>query len=427
MAEVARRAPSPLPRRMPAIDPASLILTNALVSLALTAVLLVSRIGLGAEGRGIRTWVFGDVAITAARIVAAATIAGGPVARELAFPVVPGCLMLMGIVAHAHALRSVAGRPARPTVMLGQTVALAFCFYLLGISLSSLTHRIRLFDGMMLCGACVTLWLLKPLFRFWGARLIAAVMALAIAFQGVRFGALLLGIDVELPAEAVQDLRRSVRPSTMVLDLLIALLMTGAFALLQQERLRERIEHLLVTDALTGALNRHGIMPLLDRAWSEARRGGRSMSVVMLDIDHFKRVNDQHGHATGDQVLAGFARCVGAHLRQSDALSRWGGEEFLVLLTDTDLVDAHALAERLRRAVALTPLSEPGVRVTVSAGVASFASAAGDPHADTTRGLLQLLDAADRRLYLAKRQRNCVTSDEDAGGPPAGSDRAGDA
>jgi diguanylate cyclase (GGDEF)-like protein len=376
-------------------------------------VLLVSRIGLGAEGRGIRTWVLGDVALTLARIVAAATIAELPLARDLSFPVVTGGLAAIGLVAHAQAVRSVAGRPARPWLVAAQALGLSLLFVVPASQMASLTHRMRWFDGMILCAAALTLWWLRPLLRFWGARLIALMMTLALVFQGLRFGALLVGIDAELPPEAAYSLRTSVRPASLVVDLVIALFVTAGFVLLLQERLRERIERLVVTDALTGSLNRHGIMPMLDAAWAQAQRHGRPLSVVLFDLDHFKRVNDQHGHGVGDEVLAGFAARVGAQLRESDVLSRWGGEEFLLLLADTELAGAHRVAERLRQLVAGTPMAG-SLRVTVSAGVASFVGGGSPSDPQTTRDLLELLDTADRRLYLAKRQRNCVVSSEDA-------------
>jgi len=398
-----------------AIDPASLILTNGLMSIALTAVLLVSRIGLGTEGRGIRTWVLGDLAATLARIVAAATLAELPLTHALTFPIAIGGLAAVGLVAHAQAVRSVAGRPAAHWMVGAQALGLSLMFVLPASQMASLTQRMRWFDGMFLCGAAMTLWLLRPLLRFWGARLIALMMALAVVVQVLRFGALLVGINTELPPEAVHSLRASVRPGILVLDLVIAVFVTGGFVLLLQERLRERIERLVVTDALTGSLNRRGIMPMLDAAWAQAQRHGLPLSVVMFDLDHFKRVNDQHGHATGDEVLAGFAACVGAQLRKSDVLSRWGGEEFLLLMTDTDLNGAHLVAERLRQSVASTPMSGR-LNVTVSAGVACYRGHSMLPSPQTARDLLELLDTADRRLYLAKRQRNCVVSAEDAGG-----------
>lgn len=410
----AARARPPVPHAMFAIDPASLILTNALVSLALSTVLLVSRIGLGAEGRGVRTWVLGDVAMTLARIVAAATLADVPLTRLLPFPVLTGGLAAIGLVAHAQAVRSVAGRPVNPWMVGAQALGLSLLLMLPASQMTSLTHRMRWLDGILFCAAALTLWLLRPLLRFWGARLIALMMTLGMVFQGARFGALLLGIDVELSPAAVLTLRASVRPAGLVVDLIIALFVTGGFVLLLQERLRERIERLVVTDALTGSLNRRGIMPILDAEWAQTQRHGRPMSVVMFDLDHFKRINDQHGHAMGDEVLVAFAERVRAQLRSNDVFSRWGGEEFLLLLGNTDLNNAHLVADRLRQSIASSPMAGSLI-VTVSAGVACVWERGVPASPQVTRDLLELLDTADRRLYLAKRQRNCVVSAEGPG------------
>ena len=394
------------------VDPASFILTNSLVSLALSAVLLVSRVGMGAEGRGIGVWVVGDLTLAAAHL-AILNPGGLPFGLGLPFPVATGCFMAVGVVTHVHALRLVAGHVARPWVVASQSLGAAALFYLVMLPPASVADRLHVFNFMLLCASLATLRVLWPLMRFWGARLIALMMIVALVFQGVRLSAALLGWGTAASGAMEGGLLGSVRVGDMALDLLIGLVVTAGFTLLIQERLRERIERLVVTDALTGSLNRHGIMPLLNGALAQAHRHGRPLSVVMFDLDHFKRINDQHGHATGDQVLAGFAAHVGAQLRESDQLSRWGGEEFLLLLADTERAAAHAVAERLRQSVAQTPMDGQGLQVTVSAGVASLEGGGLQPQAPTARSLLELLDTADRRLYLAKRQRNCVVSSED--------------
>lgn len=393
------------------VDPAVFILTNSLVSLALSAVLLVSRVGLGAEGRGIGTWVVGDLMLAAAHL-AILGLAGLPPGLGLPFPVATGCLLAVGVVTHVHALRLVSGHAARPWVVAVQSLGVAALFYLAVTPLDSVVDRLYVFDLMLICASLVTLWVLRPLMRFWGARLIAFMMIAALLFQGVRLCSAVLGWGIAPFLATDGGPFISVRVGDMVFDLLISLVVTAGFALLIQERLRERIERLVVTDALTGSLNRHGIMPLLNGALAQAHRHGRPLSVVMFDLDHFKRINDQHGHATGDQVLAGFAAHVGAQLRESDQLSRWGGEEFLLLLADTERAAAHAVAERLRQSVAQTPMDGQALQVTVSAGVASLEGESLQPQVPTARSLLELLDTADRRLYLAKRQRNCVVSSE---------------
>jgi diguanylate cyclase (GGDEF)-like protein len=401
---------------VPPIDPASLVLTNALLSFAMAALLLISRLSLGDEGRGVRTWVLADIMLSLARIVAAGTISGLFLDGDRHFPLLPGMLAALGVAWHVQAIRRVAGHEAGATTVLMQAAGLALLFGVPAAMSDSLTLRMRLFDAMLGCSAAVTLWALRPLMHFWGARLIALMMVVALVYQSARFGSVLLGMGHELPDAAIDHLQQAVRPGTLVLDLVISLFVTGGFVLLLQERLRARIERLVVTDALTGALNRRGLMPLLDRSLAQAQRHQRPMSLVLFDLDHFKRVNDQHGHATGDAVLSGFAARIASQLRAADALARWGGEEFLLLLPDTALEDARTLAERLRQSVASGPLAPGAPPVTVSGGIVSTQQMASTR--DAAQALLALLDEADKRLYRAKRQRNCMAAGDEA--PAAG-------
>lgn len=159
----------------------------------------------------------------------------------------------------------------------------------------------------------------------------------------------------------------------------------------------EQIRQLATHDDLTGLLNRRA---MLDRMQLEQRRSLRSGSpllIAQLDIDHFKVVNDTHGHAAGDLVLQSFADTVRRNVRDTDVLARWGGEEFVLLLCDTPAADAVALMERLRQAVQAmqVPVPQSGgpITVTVSIGLARHTPA--DPLAGT-------LERADRALYAAK-------------------------
>ena len=159
----------------------------------------------------------------------------------------------------------------------------------------------------------------------------------------------------------------------------------------------EQIRQLATHDDLTGLLNRRA---MLDRMQLEQRRSLRSGSpllIAQLDIDHFKAVNDTHGHAAGDLVLQSFADTVRRNVRDTDVLARWGGEEFVLLLCDTPAADAVALMERLRQAVQAmqVPVPQGGqpITVTVSIGLARHTPA--DPLAGT-------LERADRALYAAK-------------------------
>ncbi|MDE1948540.1 MAG: GGDEF domain-containing protein [Burkholderiales bacterium] len=155
------------------------------------------------------------------------------------------------------------------------------------------------------------------------------------------------------------------------------------------------------TDALTGQLNRRALDAALEGRLAEARERGARFALLMIDVDHFKQVNDQHGHHVGDQALRAVAERIGAQLRSGDACARYGGEEFVVLLGRADLDAALEAAERVRCAVAATPLpTTPPITVTVSIGVEEWRPA---------MSAEALLASADAAVYLAKRDgRNLV-------------------
>ncbi len=180
--------------------------------------------------------------------------------------------------------------------------------------------------------------------------------------------------------------------------------LVGSVGLLRwnEERLQTRLADLAVTDALTGALNRHGLGPRLEREIHRAREGRRPLSVVLCDLDHFKQVNDVHGHGVGDAVLCRFVQRSKLAIRPGDLVGRWGGEEFLIVLPDTALQDAVAIAERVRKMQAEPDAAVP--RVTVSLGVAMAGSDAGEQSYDVAG----LIATADHRLYVAKVTRDRV-------------------
>lgn len=168
-----------------------------------------------------------------------------------------------------------------------------------------------------------------------------------------------------------------------------------------------RFEQLLGTDPLTGALNRRG----LDREFPEVQVAGDDpaaavLSVAMADVDHFKRINDDYGHAVGDEVLKSVGRILGEALRAGDAVVRYGGEEFLLVLPDVDREGAMKVAERARSTMEQAVLhpAYPDLRVTISIGVAQ--RRAHEPRAD-------LVQRADAAMYRAKQAgRNRVLPDQ---------------
>jgi diguanylate cyclase (GGDEF)-like protein/PAS domain S-box-containing protein len=157
------------------------------------------------------------------------------------------------------------------------------------------------------------------------------------------------------------------------------------------------VQQLAITDALTGLYNLRGLGELGRREVERSRRFSRPLAGVMLDIDYFKNVNDQWGHATGNQVLVCLAQICQVNIRDIDIVARYGGEEFAILLPETDLDTAEQIAERLRSAVESTRFhTDSGeLYITISLGVASLT--------EDTQGLSELLNCADAALYAAKQ------------------------
>ncbi|MCL6485307.1 MAG: GGDEF domain-containing protein, partial [Janthinobacterium lividum] len=174
----------------------------------------------------------------------------------------------------------------------------------------------------------------------------------------------------------------------------------------------EMLKYIGLTDSLTGVYNRRYIDRRLLEEIARARRQNYCISCMYIDIDHFKRVNDTYGHQGGDEVLREVAQRIRTELRRSDALGRFGGEEFVVLLIDADLDSAIFVAERIRASIAGTMFDLPGgaqAWVRVSIGVASLEADAVLPAIETVAQ--QLVAHADQALYLAKADgRNKVVS-----------------
>jgi diguanylate cyclase (GGDEF)-like protein len=216
---------------------------------------------------------------------------------------------------------------------------------------------------------------------------------------------LALGVPTDV---AFGPLRRRARRNLLALALVTAL--AAGVAILGGERLVRLfggMQRMAERDALTGLANRRRLRAAGEHEYRRARRFGHPIAALMLDLDHFKQVNDRHGHGAGDDVLREVARRIRAIVREIDVPARYGGEEFAVLLPETGLDTAREVAERIRRAVAETPIAtrQGPLAVTLSAGVAVLDSGGGD--------LGTLLGAADAALYQAKaagRNRVAVAS-----------------
>ncbi len=170
----------------------------------------------------------------------------------------------------------------------------------------------------------------------------------------------------------------------------------------EKVRLVRALKRQANVDALTGLSNRRRIEADLHRQLQISRRYARPVSVLLCDIDFFKNINDTHGHTTGDRVLRIIGQKIMHMKRGADMAGRWGGEEFLVILPETDLAAALAFGERLRRAIAEHPMPIAGLSVTISAGVNQC-----NPEDEP----VDCIAAADYWLYRAKASgRNCIAS-----------------
>lgn len=251
--------------------------------------------------------------------------------------------------------------------------------------------------------AAVNVWshVRRGMRQRWGG-LYAAPMLLAAAMLALRSLR-----AIESPETVAYEVEQNTVLSvgSSLTGLVAALLLQMMLISLLVSRLVGRLKRLSRHDPLTSLLNRRAMNELLDQEEHRVRRltskgagpVGGQMAVLMIDIDHFKRLNDSCGHATGDRALQHLATLMGSRLRDIDHLARWGGEEFLALLPATSGADALALAERLCERVRKLPLQADGLPLplTVSVGVAEWLG----PH----DSLVHLLGRADRALYEAKQ------------------------
>ncbi|MBI5026477.1 MAG: diguanylate cyclase, partial [Nitrospirae bacterium] len=218
----------------------------------------------------------------------------------------------------------------------------------------------------------------------------------------------LLGIPLLLRNTVIGGLfvanKQGGEPFTQEDEDLLLMLGLQAVTAIENARLYTKTVELATTDELTGVSNRRVFMEELSREAARAGRYNLAFSLLMIDIDHFKWVNDSHGHPAGDAVLKSLARILKGQVRQVDIVARYGGEEFAIILPETSIDGARVVGERIRAAIASTPFSidhEKNIGVTVSVGISCFPESA--------QSVELLIERADQALYTAKREgRNRV-------------------
>ena len=231
----------------------------------------------------------------------------------------------------------------------------------------------------------------------------------AVIILTIGWGALAWSLGLTTDDSALLTTNRMNAASAYFLAVLVSILLWRRYAqseLLQRalaetnqllQLQRAELETQARRDPLTGLLNRREILRLAEQEMLRARRQSGSLTLLMLDLDHFKSVNDQFGHPAGDEVLRHVAHLMTHAIRQTDHVARFGGEEFVVLLPDTSESNAIHLAEKLRQKLAETPVASLGISVTASIGLACMA-------AESTLSVDALLQHADDALYQAKHQ-----------------------
>jgi len=180
---------------------------------------------------------------------------------------------------------------------------------------------------------------------------------------------------------------------------------------LEHSRLLKKILELAVRDTLTGLYNRRELHRFLDYELENCQRYGHPLSLLMVDIDHFKDINDRFGHRTGDEILQNTAQVLLSNARTCDLMARYGGDEFTIVMPETSAGQARQGAERLRKVIEARPIkvncekgSSKDLKVTISIGMAVYPGAAGTGDERIAGSGNALIEAADQALYQAKRQ-----------------------
>lgn len=256
-----------------------------------------------------------------------------------------------------------------------------------------------LYSSVLYIGAAVLLLRDPPESATSAARFVSLMAIVAVVIWNLRMVAVWFSLGTANDPE-----RADFAFSVFAIGQNLSLVATSLGLMwIEVRRMESDLQRTAVTDGLTGLLNRRGMSTRFEQALSMARREGEPFSLLLFDLDHFKRVNDERGHLAGDSVLHETARLLGDGKRNEDVLGRIGGEEFLLLLHNKDAQEAREMAERLRNLVSgnVVDTSAGEVTVTVSAGIASYP--------DDGDSWDRLFSAADRRLYIAKQQgRNRV-------------------
>ena len=311
-------------------------------------------------------------------------------------PIISNTLLVAGHSLFFIALSQFTGFPYNKTFVLGVNVVVLVILLYFTYWQDDLAMRMVTFS---LGAAAVVFLLIQQLWRIRKSslRFSANLMLVSFLIHEIFLLARTISILINPPQDTLS--LTPIQSATYLLSFAISFFWTTGFILMISHRLRNDLMEMATVDALTRIPNRRATEVFFERELSRVQRNNGEFSVLLIDIDDFKQVNDRWGHAVGDHVLERTASLFQSMLRKQDWVGRWGGEEFLMILPG--VCDAEALAERVRSTVASSEYSHAGVpiRITVSIGgtCANQASSVDD-----------ILKEADDALYSAKRTKNTV-------------------
>ena len=289
-------------------------------------------------------------------------------------------------------------RRTKPNSLIFQNIALHF-FSLTLVAMSYTIGTVSFCAGLVLLGAPVFGFILLDRKAVWGATITALAVLVGLSYA-TTFGLLPYAPIMVTPTDQTSNLFWMNSVFFFAAPFFIPIILMADQMLMWWREREEKIHHMSRTDALTGIHNRFSILNILDLEVARATQFQEPLSVVILDLDHFKKVNDQWGHPTGDLVLKTAAQVLRQNIRECDTLGRYGGEEFVIIIPNADVDEAQKIIERCRIALAQTEIiseSQVLIHVTASFGVVNVTHAVEqiiEPYA--------LIKTADEALYIAK-------------------------
>ena len=369
---------------MPNLDPRTIIVLTGVMAGLMSVVLFVLRRNFPSSIKGLTEW----AAAPAVIFVAALLFATRGAIPDFLSLVVANLTLLVGLSLFNFGSERFLGLPSSIRLWGGLTLAAAPVLVWYSLVQPSYGMRLLLMAVLMIALTASHAWLLL----LHGARrfstyLTATALLIQTVVQMLRLTSIL-----SIPADSTLFNLSPEQTAYTTTYTFCMLMITIGVLLMATDKLRAEFEHLAKVDPMTGALARRALIDACEQELERSRRNQRHMALLMMDLDHFKAINDSHGHQVGDRVLVNFAARVTTVLRRPDRFGRFGGEEFIALLPETSLEEACIVAERIRTRIEAADKRLP--RYTVSIGVAIG-------HADDY-DVDDIIARADAALYRAK-------------------------